>query len=77
MNAQGVPVSMMRDGTPKGYMFLSFNGNQYAFDYRVAGQPETYKIGIHAPKVIARRQSGKKGFEQSQDPKHGQRNDEQ
>ncbi len=59
MNAQGVPVSMMRDGTPKGYMFLSFNGNQYAFDYRVAGQPETYKIGIHAPKVIARRQSGK------------------
>ncbi len=59
MNEQGVPVSMMRDGTPKGYVFLSFKGNEYAFDYRVAGQPETYKIGIHAPKVIARRQSAR------------------
>ncbi|MGA0555441.1 calcineurin-like phosphoesterase C-terminal domain-containing protein [Larkinella sp. VNQ87] len=58
-NAQGVPVSTMRDGTPKGYLFLTFNGNQYSFDYRIAGQPETYKIGLYAPKAIAKGQMGR------------------
>ncbi|GAB3335371.1 calcineurin-like phosphoesterase family protein [Larkinella ripae] len=58
-NAQGVPVSTMRDGTPKGYLFLTFNGNQYSFDYRIAGQTETYKIGLYAPKAIPRGQVGR------------------
>ena len=58
-NAQGVPVSTMRDGTPKGYMFLTFNGNQYSFDYRIANQPETYKIGLYAPKAITKGQVGR------------------
>lgn len=58
-NAQGVPVSTMRDGTPKGYLFLTFNGNQYSFDYRVAGQPETLKIGLYAPKAITKGQVGR------------------
>ncbi|WP_234733270.1 calcineurin-like phosphoesterase C-terminal domain-containing protein [Tellurirhabdus bombi] len=58
-NEQGVPASTMRDGTPKGYLFLSFNGNQYSFDYRIAGQPETYKIGLYAPKSIKQGQVGR------------------
>ncbi|GAB3269769.1 calcineurin-like phosphoesterase family protein [Larkinella harenae] len=58
-NAQGVPVSTMRDGTPKGYLFLTFNGNQYSFDYRIAGQPDTYKMGLYAPKAITKGQVGK------------------
>ncbi|MBO9640576.1 MAG: calcineurin-like phosphoesterase family protein [Siphonobacter aquaeclarae] len=58
-NDQGIPVSTMRDGTPKGYMFLTFNGNKYAFDYRVAGKPADYKIGIFAPRVMATNQTGK------------------
>lgn len=58
-NAQGVPVSTMRDGTPKGYLFLTFNGNQYSFDYRIAGQPEMYKLGLYAPKAIVKGQVGR------------------
>jgi hypothetical protein len=42
----------MRDGTPKGYAFLQFRENQYAIDYKVAGQPQGYRIRIHAPKVV-------------------------
>ena len=29
INEQGVPSSTMRDGTPKGYAMLHFNGNEY------------------------------------------------
>ncbi len=59
MNQQGVPVSTMRDGTPKGYCFLSFEGNRYSFDYRVAGQPAEYKIGLYAPSVVTEGQNGR------------------
>jgi hypothetical protein len=58
-NAQGVPEALMRDGTPKGYCFLSFDGSQYAFDYRIAGRPETHKIGVYAPKVVTQGQNGR------------------
>ncbi|WP_010662519.1 calcineurin-like phosphoesterase C-terminal domain-containing protein [Marinilabilia salmonicolor] len=51
-NEQGVPVSMMRDGTPKGYAFLSFEGNQYFTKYKVAGEPEDYQLSLYAPKVV-------------------------
>lgn len=58
LNEDGVPVSMMSDGTPKGYSFLSFDGNQYKIDYKVAGKSAKHQIGIYAPKVTA---SGIKG----------------
>lgn len=48
----GTPSSLMRDGTPKGYATLSFDGNQYKFDYKVAGKPADYRMAIHAPKVV-------------------------
>jgi len=48
----GTPSSMMRDGTPKGYATLTFDGNQYVIDYKVAGQPEDYRMEIHTPKVV-------------------------
>ncbi|HUC79439.1 MAG TPA: metallophosphoesterase N-terminal domain-containing protein, partial [Flavisolibacter sp.] len=32
---KGVPVSTMRDGTPKGYAFIHFIGNSYSIDYKV------------------------------------------
>lgn len=51
-DSAGIPVATMRDGTPKGYMFLSFSGNKYEFDYRVAGAPSSYKMNIYAPKAI-------------------------
>lgn len=53
----GVPVSTMRDGTPKGYVYLNFTGNQYTFDYKVAGQPADYQLSIYHPKVVRSNQS--------------------
>lgn len=53
LNAQGIPVSTMRDGTPKGYAFLNVKGNNYTIDYKVAGQPDDYQIKIYHPKVVA------------------------
>lgn len=52
LNEQGVPISTMRDGTPKGYAFLRFKGNEYVIDYKVAGKPASYQIDIFSPKVI-------------------------
>lgn len=51
-NQQGVPASTMRDGTPKGYAFIDFTGNQYSIRYKVAGKPETYQVEVFAPKAI-------------------------
>lgn len=56
LNEDGVPYSTMRDGTPKGYAFLTFTGNQYTFDYKVAGEPEDYRMEIFAPKVVPHNQ---------------------
>lgn len=49
----GIPVSTMRDGTPKGYAFINFKGNDYVIDYKVAGRPKDYQIEVFAPKVVA------------------------
>ena len=62
LNQQGVPVSTMRDGTPKGYAFINFKGNQYDIDYKVAGKPKTYQMEVFAPKVIEKGRSTKSGI---------------
>src|SRR5690606_32939952 len=54
LNEQGVPVSTMRDGTPKGYAFLHVSGNDYTIQYKVAGKPDNYQIEIFNPKVVAK-----------------------
>lgn len=51
-DVNGVPLSTMRDGTPKGYVFLKFDGNNYTFDYKVAGKPADQYFEIYAPKVV-------------------------
>ncbi|MBL1409339.1 calcineurin-like phosphoesterase C-terminal domain-containing protein [Sphingobacterium faecale] len=52
LNKQGVPVSTMRDGTPKGYAILNVNDNMYSFDYKVAGETPAYQIKVIAPNAI-------------------------
>ena len=52
LDEEGIPVSTMRDGTPKGYGYLNFSGNKYTFDYKVAGKTEDYSFEIFAPKVV-------------------------
>lgn len=51
-NELGVPVSTMRDGTPRGYATLVIKGNKYELDYKVSGQSEEYKMDLFMPKVI-------------------------
>jgi hypothetical protein len=52
LNNIGVPVSTMRDGTPKGYALLNITGNQYTLDYKAAGFPDSYQLSIYHPKVV-------------------------
>ncbi|MGV8880046.1 MAG: calcineurin-like phosphoesterase C-terminal domain-containing protein [Sphingobacteriaceae bacterium] len=54
LNEQGVPASTMRDGTPKGYAFLTIKDNEYTILYKVAGKPKEYQIEIFNPKVVAK-----------------------
>lgn len=52
LDAQNIPKSVMRDGTPKGYAFVHFDNNQYIIDYKIAGQAKDKRMEIHVPKVI-------------------------
>ncbi len=58
-NEAGVPNSTMRDGTPKGYAILNVNGNQYNFDYKVAGKSDDHAIGVFAPSIVSAKHSGR------------------
>jgi len=50
--AEGTPVSTMRDGSPKGYVFLEIDGNTYQTKYKAAGRSSEHQINIHAPKIL-------------------------
>jgi len=52
LDEDGIPVSTMRDGTPKGYAFISFSDNQYRISYQAAGKPAGYQMEIFAPKLV-------------------------
>jgi hypothetical protein len=52
LDSKGVPVSTMSDGTPKGYAFINFIGNQYKVEYKAAGKSKDYQIEISIPKVV-------------------------
>lgn len=62
LGENNVPVSTMRDGTPKGYAFINFTGNQYSIDYKVAGKPADYQMEVFAPKVVAKGRRTKAGI---------------
>jgi hypothetical protein len=47
-----IPHTMMRDGTPNGYSFISFKGTEYVIDWKVAGSPEDHRMNIHVPRGI-------------------------
>lgn len=62
LDDNNIPVSTMRDGTPKGYAFINFEGNQYTIDYKVAGKKKDYRMEIFAPKVVAKGRNTKAGI---------------
>jgi hypothetical protein len=51
-NEKDVPHTMMRDGTPNGYSFITFNGTEYIIDWKVAGSPADHQMNIHVPRGI-------------------------
>ena len=61
LDEKGIPISVMRDGTQKGYAFINFNGNQYTVDYKVAGKPKEHQMQVFAPKVVAKGKRTKAG----------------
>jgi len=52
LNDRGIPISTMRDGTPKGYAYLNFDGNQYTIDYKVFDKDPEYKMAVFTPNVV-------------------------
>lgn len=50
----GTPISTMRDGTPKGYGFIHFKGNQYVIDYKVAGKDASEQMRITVPEKLTK-----------------------
>jgi hypothetical protein len=62
LNDQGIPVSTMRDGTPKGYAFIQFKGNDYQIRYKAAGKNNDYQIDIFNPKVMAKDKRSRAGI---------------
>ncbi|MFC3197628.1 calcineurin-like phosphoesterase C-terminal domain-containing protein [Parapedobacter deserti] len=52
MNEHGMPDATMSDGTPRGYAYATFSGNQYVLDYQVAGRNSDHRMGIYMPKVL-------------------------
>lgn len=62
LNDKGIPVSAMRDGTPKGYAFITFKGNEYEIDYKAVDKPRDYQISIYAPKVVGHKQKTSAGI---------------
>jgi hypothetical protein len=53
VNEEGIIRSVMSDGTPSGYVYLNIHGNQYTADYKVAGKPADYQMGLSHRKVLS------------------------
>lgn len=53
-DSNGVPMSVMADGTPQGYAYLKINNNKYEIDYKAAAYPDDYKMSIYHPKVMSK-----------------------
>ena len=51
-NENDVPHSTMRDGTPNGYSFITFDGAEYIIDWKIAGSPADRSMNIHVPRGI-------------------------
>ena len=52
LNEKGLPVSTMRDGTPKGYAFINFKNNEYTIDYKAFDEEPEYKLALFTPNLV-------------------------
>ncbi|MCP4594215.1 MAG: metallophosphoesterase [bacterium] len=50
---RGIPHATMSDGTPNGYSTITFDGADYAIEYRAAGRPADHQMAIFVPEEVA------------------------
>lgn len=55
-DADGLPTSTMKDGTPPGYGILHLNGTDYRIEYRVPGEPAGYQLRVVSPRHVVERE---------------------
>ena len=48
----GIPHSLGRDGAPRGYSTITFDGNQAIVDYKASRRPADYQLRIEAPSSV-------------------------
>lgn len=51
---RGIPLSMQRDGTPRGYAIADIAGTNVRIRYQALGRPSDFQMRIHAPDVVLR-----------------------
>lgn len=49
---EGIPPTIMRDGTSNGYASIHFKGNEFVLNYTVAGDNASKKMSIWGPEVV-------------------------
>lgn len=54
----GIPHATMVDGTPNGYFFITFDGNEYSIEYKAARAPASFQMNIYAPDEISAADAG-------------------
>lgn len=50
---RGIPHSILRDGAPRGYSIITFDGSQAIVDFKATRRPANYQLRIEAPPVIS------------------------
>jgi hypothetical protein len=49
---RGIPHTTMRDGAPNGYSIFTFDGSNYAIEFRAASRHPEYQMNIYAPETL-------------------------
>lgn len=58
LDEQGLPMTMMADGSPNGYVIATFDGHDCSLRYKAARMPDNYQMAIHAPAEVTADQLG-------------------
>jgi hypothetical protein len=52
LDSVALPMALMSDGTPQGYVVLSVDGTNYKMRYQVSRRPADYQMNVTAPNVL-------------------------
>lgn len=54
LDENGIPWSVMADGTPQGYAIMKVSGNRYEIGYKAAGFSAGHQMRVHHPKIVGK-----------------------